>query len=198
MTPLILASASATRLALLRHARVAVTAVPARIDEDAVTASLTAEGASPRDVADALAEMKARKVSARHPEAMVLGCDQVLDLDGQVLAKPATRDQARADLDRMRGRGHALHAAVVLCQAGTPQWRHVATARMSMRTFSDGFRDGYIARNWDAMRHSAGGYLVEGEGIRLFDAIDGDWFTVLGLPLLPLLHYLETRGVLDA
>ena len=198
MTPLILASASATRLALLRNAGLAVTAVPARIDEEAVTAAMTAEGAPPRDVADMLAEMKARKVSERHPDGVVLGCDQVLDLGGAVLGKPASPDQARADLDRMRGRGHALHSAVVLCEGGRPQWRHVGTARLSMRAFSDDFRDGYIARNWDAMRHSAGGYLVEGEGIRLFDAIDGDWFTVLGLPLLPLLRYLETRGLLSA
>jgi septum formation protein len=191
---LILASASATRLGLLHAAGLPVAAHPVRLDEPAIRAALAAEGATPRDMADALAELKAQRAADRHPGAVVIGCDQVLDADGVALGKPDTPQQALAQLVALRGGTHRLHSAVVLWHEGQPVWRHLATARMTMRDVSDGFLQDYLARNWDRARHSAGCYLVESEGIRLFAAIEGDHFGILGLPLLPLLGYLGQRG----
>jgi septum formation protein len=171
-----------------------VAAHPVRLDEPAIRAALAAEGATPRDMADALAELKAQRAADRHPGAVVIGCDQVLDADGIALGKPDTPQQALAQLVALRGRTHRLHSAVVLWHEGQPVWRHLATARMTMRDVSDGFLQDYVARNWDRARHSAGCYLVESEGIRLFAAIEGDHFGILGLPLLPLLGYLGQRG----
>jgi septum formation protein len=196
--PIVLASASATRLRLLQAAGLAVAARPARLDEAAVRDSLAAEGAAPRDIADTLAELKAQRVAAGLPDAVVLGCDQVLDLDGRAWGKPADPAAAAAQLRALRGRTHRLHAAVVLFHAGRPQWRHVGEAQLTMRAVSDPWIDGYVARNWDRIRHSAGAYLIEEEGIRLFAAIAGDHFAILGLPLLPLLGYLGDRGFIDA
>lgn len=192
--PLILASGSETRLALLRGAGLDVTAILPRVDEQSVKQSLMAEGASARDLADTLAEMKARKVAERQPDALVLGCDQVLDFDGQVWGKPETPEQARDQLRAMRGREHRLLSALVLYDKAAPIWRHVDTACLTMRDFSDDWLDGYVARNWDQIRHCAGGYQLESEGIRLFSAVQGDYFGILGLPLLPLLSYLGQRG----
>jgi septum formation protein len=187
---LVLASASSIRAHLLAQAGLAVTLHPARIDEDAMRAALGAEDASPRDVADALAEAKARKVSAAHPEAVVIGCDQVLEFQGQVWGKPVSRDAARAQLADLRGRTHALHSAVVLYDLGEPVWRQVGEVRLTMRRFSDAYLDDYLDRNWDLVKDSLGGYKIEGEGLRLFARIEGDHFTALGLPL----SYLSDRG----
>lgn len=192
---LILASASPTRLRLLRNAGVPVMADPPRLDEPAIRAALVAEGAAPRDIADTLAEMKALRISARHPGALVLGADQVLDLDGEVMGKPDDATATRAQLLRLRGRLHRLHSAVVLCVDGVPQWRVVGEARLTMRDRTESWIDAYLLRNPD-LTGTVGGYLLEAEGLRLFSAVEGDYFTILGLPLLPLLHYLETRGVL--
>ena len=196
--PLILASSSAIRLQLLRSAGMDVTAHAARVDEEAVKASLESEGVRPVDIADSLAEMKAAKVSGRHARALVLGCDQVLDLKGTVLSKPATRADARGQLVALRGQTHSLLSAAVLYDAGQPIWRHVAKARLTMRTFSDSYLDDYLARNWPEIGTSVGAYQLESEGVRLFDRIDGDYFTILGLPLLPLLSYLSTRGFIPS
>jgi septum formation protein len=193
--PLILASGSPTRLRLLRNAGVPVTAEAPRLDEDAIRAALAAEGASPRDMADTLAEMKAQKVAARHPQAVVLGADQVLDLDGEAFGKPAGRDELRAQLHRLRGRRHQLHSAVVLFADGAPQWRLVGEARLTMRALTDEWIEAYLNRN-PGLLGTVGGYLLEGEGLRLFSAVEGDYFTILGLPLLPLLLYLDERGLL--
>ena len=193
---LILASSSPMRLHLLQAAGVRVIAQPARIDEQAIRTTLLAEGASPRDIADALAEMKARKIAERTPEAYVLGCDQVLDLHGQTFAKPETPDDARAHLRSLRGQTHTLHSAAVLYHQATPIWRTIGQVRLSMRPISDAYLDDYVTRNWDSIRHSVGAYLIEAEGVRLFSAIDGCHFNVLGLPLLPLLGYLGTRGII--
>lgn len=194
---LILASGSEIRQQLLRNAGLEFTVQPARVDEDMVRDALLAEGAPARDVADALAEMKARKVSDKHPGAMVMGCDQVLSLDKRLLSKPATPDEARAQLLQMRGKRHELLSAAVICEGGKPVWRHVGVVRLTMRHFSDGYIDGYIDRNWDSIRHSVGAYKLEEEGVRLFTQIDGDYFTVLGLPFLDLLSYLGLRGVIE-
>lgn len=193
---LVLASGSEIRLQMLTAAGLDVTARPVRVDEDSHRISLQAEGASPRDVADALAEIKARRASHLSDEIPVLGCDQILAFDGTIFAKPETPAQARDHLLALRGKTHHLFSAAVLYQAGIPVWRHVGHARLTMRDFSDSFLDSYLARNWPALASSVGGYKIEEEGIRLFDRIEGDHFTILGLPLLPLLSFLVTRGVL--
>lgn len=195
---LILASASETRLKLLQAAGVRAEALPARIDEEAIRLSLEAEAAKPRDIADTLAEMKARKLAEKHPDALVLGCDQVLAFEGKVLGKPETPDQARDHLRALRGQTHTLISAVVAYEKAEPVWRHVSEARLTMGRFSDDFLDDYIARNWDSIRHSVGGYKLEEEGVRLFIDIRGDHFTILGLPLLPLLAWMGNRGFIPA
>ena len=193
---LILASTSPTRLQMLRAAGLTVDPVAPRVDEATIRDALVAEGAHPRDIADALAEMKARKVAEKNPGALVLGCDQVLALDRETFAKPETPDQARDQLLRLRGRSHKLLSAIVAYENAESVWRHVAEARLTMLNFSDTYLDDYLSRNWDSIRHSVGGYKVEEEGIRLFSAISGDHFTILGLPLLPLLAWLGTRGMI--
>lgn len=195
--PIILASGSSIRAELLRNAQVPFSVQTARVDEDTAKRALLAEGASPRDVADALAEMKARKVSDKHPGAMVLGCDQVLDFDGQLLSKPQTPDDALAQLRAMRGKRHMLLSAAVIYQDGEPIWRHVGQVRLRMRMSSDAYLQGYVDRNWDSIRHAVGAYKLEEEGVRLFATIDGDYFNVLGMPLLELLNFLAVKGVID-
>jgi len=194
--PLILASTSEIRLRLLRAAGVDVTAIAARIDEDSLRASLQAEAATPRDIADALAEMKAARLADRHP--LVLGCDQVLEFKGQVWGKPATVDEARTQLVALRGTTHRLLSAAVLYEDARPVWRHVGEVRLTMRPFSDAYLDAYLSRNWDSIRHSVGGYKLEEEGARLFERVDGEYFAVLGLPLFALLGYLGQRGIIAA
>ncbi len=196
-TRLVLASASAVRAELLRRAGLAFDVAPVRLDEAAVRGGLEAEGAHPRDVADTLAEMKAQRGSARAPDALVLGCDQVLDLDGEIFGKPADVDAARTQLIRLRGRTHRLWSAAVLYHAGQPVWRHVGEARLTMRSFSDAWLEAYLAEA-SGLEQSVGGYRIEGAGVRLFSRVEGDHFTILGLPLLPLLDVLVARGELPA
>ena len=196
--PLILASTSAIRLQLLRNAGLEVSALPARVDEETIRQSLEAEGATPRDIADALAEMKAARIAARDPANLVLGCDQVLDFKGTAFSKPETVQDARAQLLSLRGQTHNLLSAAVLYDRGEPIWRHVGQARLTMRDFSEDYLNAYLARNWPDISHSVGAYMLEAEGVRLFSRIEGDYFTILGLPLLPLLSYLATRGFIPA
>jgi septum formation protein len=196
--PLILASTSSIRLQLLRNAGLDVTAQPARVDEETIRQSLEAEGATPRDIADALAEMKAARIASRTPGSLVLGCDQVLDFKGTAFAKPTSPDEARTQLLSLRGQTHSLLSAAVLYDGGEPIWRHVGQARLTMRDFSEDYLYDYLARNWPGISHSVGAYMLEAEGVRLFSRIDGDYFTILGLPLLPLLSYLATRGFIPA
>ncbi|WP_170411131.1 Maf family protein [Ruegeria arenilitoris] len=195
--PIILASGSSIRAQLLENAGVPFSVQVARVDEDTMKRALLAEEASPRDIADALAEMKARKVSHKNPGAMVLGCDQVLDFDGKLLSKPETPQEALAQLKAMRGKRHILLSAAVIYQDGEPIWRHVGQVRLRMRMSSDAYLRDYIDRNWDSIRHAVGAYKLEEEGVRLFATIDGDYFNVLGMPLLELLNYLAVKGVID-
>lgn len=197
-TRLVLASSSAVRLNLLRATGLEVTAEPARVDEELIRRGLEAEGANPRDLADTLAEMKAAKIADRHPEAVVIGCDQVLEFAGQAWAKPETAQQARDQLLALRGKTHQLLSAVVVFEATRPVWRDIGVASLTMRTFSDGYLHGYLQRNWPRIGASVGGYMLEEEGARLFTSIQGDYFTILGLPLLPLLSYLGLRGFIES
>lgn len=195
--PLILASGSQIRLRLLRAAGLQVTAQPAAVDEASLRAALAADSASPRGIADALAEMKAARVAQKHPQALVLGCDQVLEFQGGVLSKPETRAAARAQIAALAGQTHLLLSALVLYDAGRPVWRHLGEARLTMRPVSPAWLEGYLDRTWPGISTSVGGYKLEEEGIRLFSAIEGDYFTILGLPLLPLLSQLALRGDID-
>ena len=192
--PLTLASASKIRLQLLQNAGLSVIARPARIDEDSIRAALQADHASPRDIADALAGMKARKLAEKDPTALVLGCDQVLEFDGKPWGKPASLAEARQHLKTLRAKTHRLHSALVIYDNATPVWRHIGTATLTMRDFSDAYLDAYLTRSWPEIGQSLGGYQIESEGIRLFSAIEGDTFTILGLPMLPLLTWLGLRG----
>lgn len=194
---LILASASEIRAQLLQSAAIKIEVQPARIDEVTIRASLEAEGASPRDLADALAEFKARKISEKNPGRLVLGCDQVAELGGEVLSKPRDSAEAVAQLTAMSGKTHRLLSAAVLYEDGKPLWRHVGVVRMRMRELSPGYIEGYVIRNWDSICHAVGAYKLEEEGVRLFAKVDGDYFNVLGLPLTELLSYLILRGDLE-
>jgi septum formation protein len=196
--PLLLASASVIRLQLLHQAGIDATAQPARIDEATIRDALLAEQAKPRDIADALAEMKARKLAEKNPTALVLGCDQVLALKDQIFSKAETIEQARNQILALRGQTHQLISALVLYDQAKPIWRHSATASLTMRDVSDSYLDAYLARNWHSVQHSVGGYKLEEEGIRLFTSVVGDYFTILGLPLLPLLGFLATRDFIES
>ena len=194
---LLLASGSEIRAQLLSNAGVAFDVIRPRVDEEALKQALLAENAAPRDVADTLAEFKARKVSQNAPGALVIGCDQVLEFDGQLLSKPETPEEAIAQLSQMRGKRHMLLSAAVICEDGKPIWRHIGQVRLRMRDCSDAYLKDYVARNWDSIQHAVGAYKLEEEGVRLFSNVDGDYFHVLGMPLLELLNYLTLRGVLE-
>ncbi|WP_340317462.1 Maf family protein [Rhizorhabdus argentea] len=196
---MILASQSASRRAMLDAARVPHQAMAAGVDEDAMKASLRAEGVGARNLADALAELKATKLSRRHPAELVLGCDTTVALDdGTMLDKAESRDEQRALLRAISGQRHRLYSAAVICQGGTAVWRHVDMAAMHVRPLSDAFIDSYLDLEWPEIGGCVGGYRIEGPGAQLFARIEGSHFTILGLPLLPLLDYLRIRGVLSS
>lgn len=196
MTHLTLASTSEIRAALLRNAGLKIETVAARVDEEAIKTSLLAEDAKPRDVADALAEAKARKLALKGTAGLVLGCDQVLEFEGRVISKCASPGDALELLKEMRGKRHSLLSAAVIYEGNKAVWRHVGQARLMMRDASDAYLEDYVVRNWESVRHSVGGYKLEEEGVRLMARVDGDYFTVLGLPLVELLSYLTLRGTL--
>jgi len=196
MPDLVLASGSAIRSTLLSNAGIAHRVIRPRVDEDAARSAILAEGASPRDLADALAEFKAARVAQREP-GLVLGCDQVLAQGRTCLTKPATPADAEAQLTALAGQTHMLLSAAVLCEAGQPIWRHTGQARLTMRPLTPAQIATYVTRNWDSIRHAVGCYKLEESGIRLFTAIEGSYFTILGLPLLELADFLIRRGTLD-
>lgn len=196
MEPIILASTSEIRANLLRQSHVPFEVQPARIDEETIKASMVAEQAKARDIADALAEAKARKIAFKNPGTLVLGADQVLEFDNDLLSKPQSPDDALTQLKSMRGQKHKLYSAAVIYEDAKPVWRHVGAVSLSMRDASDDWLQGYVDRNWDSIQFSVGGYKLEEEGPRLFTRIDGDYFHVLGLPLLEILSYLTLRGTL--
>jgi septum formation protein len=196
---LVLASGSATRRMLLQSSGIAFDVRPADVDEDAIRNRMLAEDAavSHESIAQRLADEKARAVSAQDPDALVIGSDQVLSFEGEIFAKPASVEDARTCLLRLRGKSHALHSATALARGGQVEWRDVRSARLALRAFSEAALDSYLARAGEAILTSVGAYQIEGPAIQLFDSVDGDHATILGLPLLPLLAELRSRGVVQ-
>ena len=196
---IVLASQSASRRALLEAAHVPFEALSPGVDEEAAKDALRAAGLDARALADALAELKALKVSRRVPGGLVLGCDQTLSLDdGSMIDKAVDRADAARILRLLSGRVHHLHSAAVIVLNGEPIWRHVERVRMTVRSLSDGFIDTYLDGDWDECRWCVGCYRIEGPGAQLFSKVEGSQFAIQGLPLLPLLDFLRVRGVLAA
>ncbi|MBP5858163.1 septum formation protein Maf [Marivibrio halodurans] len=195
---IILASASRTRATMLENAGLTVECIPAHVDEDAAKRSLKAEGATPAQIAEALAELKATRIAGRHPDRLVIGADQTLELGGELFDKPVDLDHAAAHLHAFSGRTHRLHAAVAVMRGDRVLWHMTDSADLTVRPLDDAF----IARYLDAVGEDAlgsvGAYRLEGLGAQLFESVRGDYFTVLGLPLLPLLGFLRQHGALAA
>jgi septum formation protein len=191
---LILASASPSRRQLLASAGLHFGIEPAGIDEDEVKRSLGSR-AAPQELASTLAEMKALRVSSKHPEAMVIGADSTLACNGRMFDKPPTMDAARKQLQTLRGQTHELFSSVVVARGGQRLWHWTERARLTMRPFNDAFIDIYLARAGAGVLASVGAYQLEGLGAHLFTRVDGDYFTILGLPLLPLLSFLAGHGI---
>ena len=191
---LILASASPSRRQLLANAGLSFAIEPAGIDEDEVKRSLGSR-AAPQELAETLAEMKALRVSAKHPAEFVVGADSTLACNGRMFDKPPSLDAARKQLLALRGQTHELFSSVVVARGGVRLWHWNERARLTMRPFSEGFVDAYLARTGEAVLSSVGAYQLEGLGAHLFTRVDGDYFTILGLPLLPLLSFLAGHGI---
>ncbi|WP_417449121.1 Maf family protein [Kordiimonas sp.] len=196
MTELILASGSKTRADMLTAAGVIFSTIRPMVDEDAIKDALVAEHAPARDIADTLADMKARSVSAIKPGKLVLGSDQVIFKDGILYSKAVTRDAATATLKGLSGGSHELVSAAVIYEDGQPVWRAAQSVKLTMRTLSDDYITHYLDAIGDAAYWSAGAYQLEGLGAQLFTRVEGDFFAVLGLPLLPVLDYLRRREIL--
>jgi septum formation protein len=195
---LVLASGSKIRAELMRNAGLTIDVDPANVDERAVEAPLLEAGFPPEDLASVLAEAKANDVSARRPGDLVIGADQILAFEGERRTKPDDMEAARRQLLAFSGKTHELLSAVVISKDGEAIWRHVSTARLTMRTLSPAFVGHYLAEAGDDVLSSVGAYQLEGLGLQLFEKIDGDYFTILGLPMLPLLAQLRELGVIEA
>ncbi|MEM6758883.1 MAG: Maf family nucleotide pyrophosphatase [Pseudomonadota bacterium] len=196
-TAIILASGSTIRATLLQNAGVLFDQQVPRIDEQTVKETFQANGSAPSDIADALAAAKAKEVARSYPDAMVIGCDQVLAFNGTIMSKPRDPDNAKQQLIALRGRKHSLFSAAVVYDQGQPIWRYTGAVMLQMRDFSDAYLESYLARSWQDIQHCIGGYQLEAEGVRLFETIEGDYFHVLGMPLLELLAFLTLRGAIE-
>jgi septum formation protein len=194
---IILASGSPFRRKLLENAGLYFEVIPASIDERMVETPLEEGGATPEDIALVLAEAKALDVSNKNPRALVIGSDQTLSLDDTVFHKPADMEEARRHLLKLSGKTHHLNSAAVLARNGETLWRHVGIARLTMRHLDPAFIGRHLSRVGDKALSSVGAYQIEGEGIQLFEHIEGDYFTVVGLPLVPLLAALRDQGAID-
>ena len=194
--PLILASASRSRATVLRQAGLTAQSEPAQVDEAEVKAGLKAEGASARQIAETLAELKAQKVSRRWPGAVVVGADQILECENVWFDKPIDLDQAAGHLRSLSGKTHRLISAICVVRDGVRLWHHIAEAHLTMRPLSEGFIADYLAAVGPAALTSVGAYQLEGLGAQLFTRVEGDYFTILGLPLLPLMDFLRNHGVI--
>lgn len=197
MTALVLASRSAARSRMMAAAGLSFSTASADIDERQRELELPVGQRTPERIASFLAAAKAKAVSVQFPDAIVVGADQTLDLAGESFVKPETLDEARLQLQRLRGRSHVLHSSVACVQGGEVAWEWVEAARLTMRDFSDAFLDDYLAVAGSRALSSVGAYHLEGVGVQLFERVEGDFFTILGLPLLPLLAYLRTVGIAE-
>lgn len=197
MKPVVLASSSSTRAKILHGAGVDFRTVPSRVDEGPIKARLLAAGTDPRTIAARLAEAKAREVAIRE-SGLVIGADQTLEFEGKLFDKTNSLDETRQVLKRLRGRRFELHAAVALARGTDLLWQGCETVRLTMRSFTDGFLEDYLGRNQDAVASSLGGFQLEGEGAQLFESVEGDYFAVLGMPLMPLLAQLRLSGSIAA
>lgn len=193
---LILASKSRSRGNLMRGAGLSFEQVSSNVDEDAIKIAMRADGETTQRQAEALAEMKAMKVSLSK-DGIILGADQMLDLEGEQFDKPSSFEEARNNLLKMRGKTHTLETALVACQNGKPIWRITTRPKLTMRNFSEAFLDEYLKQEGDLAFSTVGAYRLEATGVQLFSKIEGDYFSILGLPLIQLLNWLQDRGILE-
>ena len=194
---LILASSSQVRQELLSKANISFVSIKPNIDEAEVKSSLLMENYSTRDIADALAELKASKISLKHPNSLVLGCDQILEFQGTLLEKPASKNLAVEQLLKLSGKQHVAFSAAVIFENCQPIWRFVGKTDLFFKNNSEKYIRDYVDRNWDDIKHSVGGYKIEEEGCRLFTKISGDYFSILGMPLLEIVNFLGIKGMID-
>lgn len=194
---LILASGSEARQAMLTAAGLSFETIKAQIDEQAIKTSLAAESYAPDEIADSIADAKAKKVSSKCPDALVLASDQVLSFEGKLLSKPSCQEDLIEQLKLLRGETHHLYSAAVIYRDGRPEWRHTGHCRMTMTGFSDEFLSSYVKRNFETVKFCVGGYEIENEGIRLFSRIQGDHFSIMGMPLLEILNHLTLIKAID-
>ena len=195
---LVLASSSLARSQVLNNAGVVHEILSPQIDEDSVKVAMLADGYSHCDIADKIADMKARKVSLQRAESYVLGCDQVLSFAGSLYSKPETKFNLKTQLREMSGKTHQLISAAAIYKDMQPIWRHVGVATLSMDLLSDSVIEKYVEKNWDTIKFCVGGYEIERRGVQLFNKIQGDYFCILGLPLLEIMNFLKVRGVLES
>lgn len=192
----ILASGSKIRASLLINAGISIETEIAKVDEASIKSAMFSEGAPARDIADVLAETKARRIATKNPDAIVIGADQVLVCQNILYDKPQDLDEAQKQLSKLRGKTHELLSAAVIYENAKPVWRHIGRAQLMMRPFSDEFLEEYIKTNGNSLLETVGAYKLEETGSQLFTRVQGDYFSVLGLPLLEVLGFMRTRGII--